>query len=97
MSVRIRFRREGRPHDPYFRLVAIDRRQARDGHPVEILGTLNPRNKKKVEKLNLDRLRYWISVGATPTYSVLHALKASGIWDQVKSGAVASSASSVKP
>ena len=46
MSVRIRFTRIGRPHAPFYRLVATDRRNARDAAPIEVLGTFNPRNMK---------------------------------------------------
>ena len=84
MSVRIRFTRIGRPHDPYYRLVAIDRRQARDAKPIEILGTINPRNKQKPEALNVERIKHWISVGALASESVLFTLKKAGVWDQVK-------------
>ncbi len=86
MSVRIRFRRVGRPHIGYFRLVATDRTYARDAKPVEILGTFNPHKMQKPESINVERLRYWISVGATPTERVLHTLKTTGLWDQVKPG-----------
>jgi small subunit ribosomal protein S16 len=89
MSVRIRFKRVGRPHAHYYRLVAIDRRQARDAEPIEILGTFNPQNMKNPEAIKVDRIKHWVSVGALPTDTVLHTLKIAGIWDQVKPGAVA--------
>lgn len=82
--VRIRFTRIGRPHDPYYRLVATDRRQARDAAPIEVLGTFNPRRVAKPDAVNIDRIRYWVSVGAQPTESVVFALKKAGIWAQVK-------------
>jgi small subunit ribosomal protein S16 len=84
MSVRIRFRHVGRPHDAFFRLVAIDRRGARDDKPIEILGTFDPHKKKKPEALQVERLKYWLSVGAQPTDTVRQALKNNGLWDQVK-------------
>lgn len=87
MSVRIRFKRVGRPHAAMYRLVATDRQNSRDAHPIETLGTFNPHNMKKPEALQVDRVRYWVSVGAKPTDSVVHALKVAGIWEQVKPGA----------
>lgn len=84
MSVRIRFNRIGRPHAAYYRLVAIDRRQARDAAPIEVLGTFNPRNMKTPEVIHVDRIKHWVSVGALATESVIHTLKVAGIWDQVK-------------
>ena len=62
MSVRIRFKRVGRPHAAFYRLVAIDRQQARDAKPIEYLGTFNPHKMKTPEAINLDRIRYWVSV-----------------------------------
>lgn len=85
MSVRIRFKRVGRPKAALYRLVATDRQNARDAEPIEILGTFNPRDMKKPEAINVERIRHWVSVGALPTESVLHALKRAGLWDQVKS------------
>ena len=84
MSVRIRFNRIGRPHTPFYRLVAMDRQQARDAAPIEVLGTFNPRNMKVPEAIKIDRIKYWVSVGALASDSVVHTLKVSGIWDQVK-------------
>jgi len=55
MSVRIRFSHVGRPHAPFFRLVATDRRKARDGKPIEVLGTFNPLKGKKAEALKGSR------------------------------------------
>ncbi|MCG3204441.1 MAG: 30S ribosomal protein S16 [Elusimicrobia bacterium] len=86
MSVRIRFNRVGRPHAPFYRLVAIDRQQARDAAPIEVLGTINPRNMKKPEAINVDRIKHWVSVGALASESVVHCLKVAGVWDQVKPG-----------
>lgn len=91
MSVRLRFRRQGRPHDPFFQIVAIDRQKARDDKPIEILGTINPRKKSKVDALNSDRVKYWLSVGAQPSESVVHALKVNGVWAQVLPSATAKS------
>ncbi len=84
MSVRIRFNRIGRPHAAYYRLVAIDRRQARDAAPIEVLGTFNPRNMKTPEIVHVERIKHWVSVGAQASDSVIHTLKVAGIWDQVK-------------
>jgi small subunit ribosomal protein S16 len=92
MSVRIRFSRIGRPHAHYYRLVATPRTQARDAKPIEILGTFNPHNKNKPEVIHLDRVKYWLSVGAKPTDGVIHTLKNNGLWDQVKPTAAAASA-----
>lgn len=95
--VKLRFTRVGRPHDPYFRLVATDRRAARDAAPIEILGAFNPRSQEKPDAVNVERIRYWVSVGAQPSSSVVHALKVSGVWDQVKPGSVAAATAVAAP
>ena len=91
MSVRIRFNRIGKPHAPFYRLIAIDRQRARDAKPIEVLGTFNPHNMKKPDAIKVDRIKYWVSVGAQPTNGVVHALKEAGVWDQVKTGTPATS------
>jgi small subunit ribosomal protein S16 len=62
----------GRKHRPYFRIVAIDSRQPRDGRTLEELGTYDPMvtNKDNRITLNTDRVNYWISVGALPSEKV---------------------------
>jgi small subunit ribosomal protein S16 len=69
--------------------VATDRQNSRDAKPIEVLGTFDPHDKKNPHAINIDRIKYWVSVGAQPTSSVLHTLKKAGIWSQVKPGAPA--------
>ncbi len=77
MSVRIRMKMTGRKHRPFFRICVIDRQKARDGLPIEELGTYDPMVKEKSQrvKVNLDRIAYWMSVGATPSDRVATLLK----------------------
>lgn len=69
MAVRIRMKRLGRKHRSYFRIVAIDHRQPRDGRVIEELGSYDPMVKNTDERVKLrpDRIKYWISVGALPS------------------------------
>jgi small subunit ribosomal protein S16 len=62
----------GRKHRPYFRIVAIDSRQPRDGRTLEDLGTYDPMvaNKENRVTLKPDRIKYWMSVGALPSEKV---------------------------
>ncbi len=66
MAVRIRMKMMGRKHRPYFRIVAIDSRQPRDGRVLEELGTYDPMMKSKEDRVKLipDRIKHWMSVGA---------------------------------
>jgi len=56
----------GRKHRPYFRIVAIDSRQPRDGRVLEELGTYDPMVKVKENRVTLrpERIKHWISKGA---------------------------------
>ncbi len=53
MAVRIRMKMMGRKHRPYFRIVAIDHRQPRDGRVIEELGTYDPMVKNTDERVKL--------------------------------------------
>jgi len=65
-------KRMGRKHRPYFRIVAIDSRQPRDGRTLEELGAYDPMvtNKENRITLKADRIKYWMSVGALPSERV---------------------------
>ena len=56
----------GRKHRPFFRIVAIDSRQPRNGRELEELGTYDPMVKDKENRVQLkpERIKYWQSVGA---------------------------------
>ena len=77
MAVRIRMKMLGRKHRPYFRIVAIDSRQPRNGRVLEELGSYDPMVKNTDERvrLNPDRIKYWMSKGALPSEKVAVLLK----------------------
>lgn len=77
MAVAIRLQRIGKHKQAYFRVVAVDRRQAAKGKPLEILGSYNPRALKAKEKVVIQKERYdyWIGVGARPSETVQSLLK----------------------
>lgn len=66
MAVRIRMKMMGRKHRPFFRIVAIDSRQPRDGRVLEELGSYDPMQKVKENRVTLkpDRIKHWMSKGA---------------------------------
>jgi small subunit ribosomal protein S16 len=72
VAVRIRMKKMGRKHRPYFRIVAIDARQPRDGRTLEDLGAYDPMVKNKDSRVTLkpDRIKYWMSIGALPSEKV---------------------------
>jgi small subunit ribosomal protein S16 len=77
VAVRIRMKLMGRKHRPYYRIVAIDGRQPRDGRVIEELGSYDPMVKNTDErvKLKLDRVDYWTGVGAQPSDNVAVLVK----------------------
>ncbi|MBC7160023.1 MAG: 30S ribosomal protein S16 [Porphyrobacter sp.] len=82
MAVAIRLSRGGAKRRPYYRIVVADSRASRDGKYLEQIGTYNPLLAKDDERrvrLNEDRARYWLGVGAQPTDRVLRFLDAAGI------------------
>ena len=66
MAVVIRMKQLGRTHRHYYRIVAIDGRQPRDGRAIEELGTYDPHiaEAEKTVTLRPARIKYWKSVGA---------------------------------
>jgi small subunit ribosomal protein S16 len=73
MALKIRLTRIGATHQPHYRIVIAEARSRRDGAPVETLGTYDPRTKGQQVKLDLGRVDYWLSKGATPT-DTIHAI-----------------------
>jgi small subunit ribosomal protein S16 len=66
VAVRIRMKQMGRTHRHYYRIVAIDARQPRDGKVIEELGSYDPHvaDKEKRVTLRPSRIKYWQGVGA---------------------------------
>jgi small subunit ribosomal protein S16 len=82
MAIAIRLSRGGAKKRPYYRIVVADSRSPRDGKYLEQIGTYNPLLAKDDEgrvKLNDDRARHWLSVGAQPSDRVARFLDAAGI------------------
>ncbi len=80
--VRIRLRRMGLRHQPYYRVVVADKESPRDGRFLEILGSYNPRTNPFTLQLSEDRVYHWMSKGAQPSESVLKLFKAVGLVDR---------------
>jgi len=81
VPVRLRLQRFGRVHVPFYRMVAAHGKAPRDGKFLEVLGTYNPLPIKgtKEIRLKVDRLKYWLSVGAQPSERVAWILGKFGI------------------
>jgi small subunit ribosomal protein S16 len=82
MAVAIRLSRGGNKRRPYYRIVVSDSRSPRDGRYLEQIGTYNPllaKDDAARVKLDEDRARYWLGVGAQATDRVARFLDAAGI------------------
>ena len=73
--VRIRLTRMGAKKRPFYRVVAADARSPRDGRCIEQLGYYDPMKKPFDLKLDLERVDYWLSVGAQPSDTVGNLIK----------------------
>ncbi len=81
MAVKLRLKRIGRRHRPFYRLGAIDGRSPRDGKVIEELGVYDPVEKDEAKQVRLkrERVEYWLKLGAQPSDTVRSLLKKSGI------------------
>ncbi|HLZ51079.1 MAG TPA: 30S ribosomal protein S16 [Candidatus Acidoferrum sp.] len=66
----IRLSRIGKKKKPFYRVVVIERTRPRDGRVVEAVGTYDPLKKPAEIKLNADRIKHWLGVGAQPSDTV---------------------------
>ncbi len=82
MSLKIRLARGGAKKRPFYRIVVTDSRNPRDGRYIEKIGTHNPMVDKDHEQrvvLDVERAKYWLSVGAKPTDRVSRFLAAADL------------------
>jgi small subunit ribosomal protein S16 len=72
LAVRIRMKKMGRTHRPFYRICAMDGHVPRDGRVLEELGTYDPSIPETDARvsMNTERVDYWIGVGAQPSDKV---------------------------
>lgn len=71
--LKIRMQRTGRINSPSFRIVVVEHTASpKAGKFVEKVGTYNPKTKERT--LDLERVKYWMSVGAKPSDTVHNML-----------------------
>ena len=88
MSVKMRLARGGAKKKPYYYIVITPATTPRDGRYIEQIGTFDPMLKKDDSnrvKLDLERAKYWLGVGAQPTDRVARFLDANGLRKRVAS------------
>jgi small subunit ribosomal protein S16 len=70
MSVKLRLARVGAKKSPFYRVVVTDSRNPRDGKFIEHVGIYDP-NRDPVEiRFDMERIKHWLSKGATPSETV---------------------------
>lgn len=84
MAVRIRLKRMGKIHAPFYRVVVMDSRSKRDGEAIEEIGKYHPTENPSVIDIDSARAQYWLGVGAQPSEQVLALLKVTGDWAKFK-------------
>ena len=71
----IRLSRIGKKKKPFYRVVVIESSKPRDGRVVELVGTYDPLKKPAEIKLNAERIKHWLGVGAQPSDTVRSFLR----------------------
>jgi small subunit ribosomal protein S16 len=69
----VRMSRQGSKKRPFYRIVAADKRRARDGRFIELLGTYDPRTKSF--KLDAERYGHWLKHGAQASETVASLIR----------------------
>lgn len=80
--VRIRLRRMGNKHRPFYRIIVTKSASPRSGAHIEILGTYNSLTRPSTVTLNGERALHWLMEGAQPTETVAYLLKREGVLEQ---------------
>lgn len=73
--LKLRLTRMGAKKAPFYRIVAIDERKARDGQCIESIGYYDPTKSPADVKIDSERALYWLGVGAQPTETVRSLLR----------------------
>ncbi len=77
--VKIRLKRLGAVHRPYYRIIVIDSRKARSGRAIEELGYYHPIEKENQVKISKERAEHWLKQGAQPTDTVRGLFTKNGV------------------
>ena len=77
--VKLRLTRMGSTKAPFYRIVAMDSRKARDGKYIDQIGFYNPVSEPKQIVIDADKAKEWLANGAQPTDTVMGLLVSQGI------------------
>ena len=82
--VKLRLRRMGAKKRASYRIVAADSRSPRDGDFIETVGFYDPLTEPSTIRVDLERARHWLSVGAQPTDTVRSLLTRAGVYGEAE-------------
>ncbi len=68
--VKIRLTRMGDKKSPFYRIIVADSRAPRDGKFIDIVGTYNPLSEPAEIKIDAEKAKHWLTVGAKPSDTV---------------------------
>jgi small subunit ribosomal protein S16 len=85
VAVKIRLQRIGTKKKPFYRVIAIDEREKRDGKYIDLLGKYQPIVNGEQLTIDETKLFHWLGKGAVPTNTILQLLKKKGLWQKFKS------------
>ncbi len=80
--VKIRLKRLGNKHRPFYRIVVMKSDSGRDSAAIEILGNYNPLTNPKTVNLKKELALKWLLEGAQPTETAAYLLKREGVLDE---------------
>ena len=97
--IKLRLRRMGAKKRPSYRIVAADSRSPRDGRFIESFGYYDPITEPATVRVDEERARHWLSVGAQPTETVRDIFRRAGLLGEqpAADGTAAAPTTSVAP
>jgi small subunit ribosomal protein S16 len=84
VAVKIKLKRMGKIHAPFYRIIVADARTKRDGRAIEEIGKYHPMSEPSLIEVDSERAQHWLSVGAQPTDPVRKILEVTGDWQKFK-------------
>jgi len=84
MAVKLRLTRIGGKKTPFYRIVAMDSRKARDGQYIEQIGTYDPIKTPAEIRIDKEIAKKWLDVGAQPTDTVRNLFYKAGLIESAK-------------
>ena len=77
--VKLRLKRMGAKKAPFYRIVAADARDRRDGREIEVVGTYDPKTNPASIVVNEEKALKWLNEGAVPSDTVRNLLSKAGV------------------